>query len=39
MTSGMTLMDWETVRSNLLFVISFGVRVGDLMCTAQNKGN
>lgn len=30
-------MDWEIVRSNLLFVISFGVRVRELMHAAENK--
>jgi len=30
-------MDWEIFSSNLLLVISFGVRVGDLMRAAENK--
>lgn len=37
MTSGMTLMDWEIVRSNLVFVISFEVKVGDPISVAGNK--
>lgn len=37
MTSGMTLMDWEIVRSNLVFVISFEVKVGDPISATENK--